>query len=240
MIKIGICDDNITLLQKYKNMIEAICKETKQDYELKTFTDGTEVLAEFQKDIGVVDILFLDILMKNVNGVEAARELRSNKSEAILIFLTSSEEYIFESMDVDAMAYLMKDQMTSSSIKTALFEAIDRVEKHRNESMRFLKNGGAYSLSYSDICFIKIYKGFCYIHHWDGIIFESAGLTALETLDSSFFKVHDQYIINLKYIGKIDKNSVTLSDESQNEIPLDKQYARELKIRFAQYMMEKM
>lgn len=240
MIKIGICDDNATLLRKYSLMIEEICKDKQIEISMSTYSDGREVINEYENNKDTLDILFLDVLMNELNGVETARTLRRLKSKVIIIFLTSSEEYIFETMDVKALAYVMKDQVNKESVDKLLMNAVARVDKQRSESIYFEKDNGAYSLAYGDICFIKVYKGFGYIHHWDGIIFESANLSLIEKLSSNFFKVHQQYIINLQYVGKIEKESVILSDESKNVIPLDKHYAKELKLRFAQYMMEKM
>lgn len=239
MITIGICDDNVTLLQKYSTMIEDICEKRKQKVNVHMFSDGTEVINKFHKGGENIDILFLDILMGELNGVETARRLRELKSKAIIIFLTSSEEFIFDSMDIHALAYLMKDQMTKDAMEVVLQNSLNKVEKQRNEMLHFDKDGDAYCLSYGDICFIKVHKGFCYIHHWDGIIFESANLSILEALGKSFFRVHEQYIVNLQYVGRIESDYMILSDKSKNEIPIDKANIKQFKLQFAAFMMDK-
>lgn len=241
MINIGICDDNITLLEKYRTLLEMISKEEQLEVSLHRFTDGNDVIAFFEQDAAALDVLFLDILMPGCNGIDTARKLRDAHSRVVLIFLTSSEEYIFDSMDLHALGYMMKDQLTKETMRKTLRSAVDKVMKRREDAFEFQKDGGSYQLSYQDICFIKNYKGYCYLHHWDGIIFENADTQLLNNLnEENFFKVHEQYIINLQYVGKIEKQQVVLSDHSRNVIPLDKRYAGELKIRFAKFMMEKL
>ncbi|MEG0368134.1 MAG: LytTR family DNA-binding domain-containing protein [Coprobacillus sp.] len=240
MIKIGICDDNQTLLKKYVSMIDEICKDGRLGaIEIHTFTNGESLLEVFSKDRESMDILFLDILMEPLDGVETARRLMELHSKAVVIFLTSSEEYVFESMDVKPLSYVMKNQATNEVLEKVLRDALYRV-KQNSQVIEFSKDGDIYSLTYSDICFIKVYKGFCYVHHWDGIIFESRDLSIVEKLKNNFFRVHEQYFVNLQYLGKIEKEEVVLSDKSSNVIPLNPKYSQKLKIQFAEYMMEKM
>lgn len=240
MIKIGICDDNETLLKRYQKMIQEICEKNKLEFTLTMFSDGADVAKAVEQNREALDILFLDILMEKMNGIEAARHIRLTKSKTRIIFLTSSEEYIFDSMDIKAFAYVMKEKISKEALEKILLNAYTDVMKQQKDVLVFEKEDGSFNLSYSDICFIKSYKGFCYLHHWDGIIFESVNQISLTNLDETFFKVHEQYIINLSFIKKIDKNNVTLNDESENVIPVEKSRIKELKLKFAQYMMEKM
>ncbi|MEG0164885.1 LytR/AlgR family response regulator transcription factor [Anaerorhabdus sp.] len=240
MIKIGVCDDNSTLLQKYQKMVDVVSKEC--DWEIKSyaFNDGEDVLKMLIEDGECLDILFLDILMRKMNGVETAKKIREINSKVIIIFLTSSEEYIFESIGLSAMAYLLKDQLTEDTFKQTLSKAIGIANESKNDVLQFKKSGRMYKLSYHDICFVKIYKGYCYIHHWDGIIYESADASiANELIENGFFQVHEQYVVSLQYIGRIEKDHIILSDQSKNEIPIDKELSKQLKLTFANFMIQK-
>lgn len=240
MIKIGICDDNTTLLNKYQKMVATCSKECNWDAESYTFQDGEEVLQRFKDNRESVDILFLDILMNKLNGVETAKKIREINEKVIIIFLTSSEEYIFESIGLNAMAYLLKDQLTEKTFKETLSKAIQLANDILLDVLKFDMSGCTYKLSYHDICFVKVYKGYCYIHHRDGIIFENSNMGIIEELkENGFYQVHEQYIVSLQYIGKIEKNLIILSDQSKNEIPVDKKFAKDLKFTFANYILQK-
>lgn len=244
MKKIAICDDNKILLKKYEGMIKDIILECSLEAEIQLYNSGialTEDMKDNKESKDNIDIIFLDILMDQLNGVETAKKIREMKSKAIIVFLTSSEEYIFETMGVKAMAYLMKDELTSVNLKNILLEAFKRIDDRESNVLTFEKDNGVYQISYQDVCFIKIYNGYYYIHHWDGVIFENNDPNVLEQLkDKGFYKVHSQYIVGLRYIDTIQKNQVILSDQSHNIIPLDKECVEGLKITFADFMLENM
>lgn len=239
MLRIGICDDNLNLRNKYQKMLYEALDKNKIEKELILFQDGSEVI-DYIKD-KPLDIIFLDILMVDVNGVETAQQLIKLRSRALIIFLTSSEEYIFDTMNLKPHAYLMKDQLTSDKFEEVLLSAIVEVEVKKNDIYELEKNDSTYQFAIQDICFIKTYKGFAYIHHWDGIILENNNLKILDIIrGKDFFQVDPQYIVNLRYIQKIEKKQVVLSDTSHNVIPLDPGYTKDLKLAFTDYMMKQL
>lgn len=241
MKKIAICDDNKILLKKYEGMMNNIIHKCSLEAEIQLYSSGIELTEDIKNNKTSIDIIFLDILMDQLNGIETAKMIRNMKSKAIIIFLTSSEEYIFETMGIKAMAYLMKDELTPVNLENILLEAVKRIDDRESNMLTFEKDDGVYQISYQDVCFIKIYNGYYYIHHWDGVIFENNDPNVLEKLkDKGFYKVHAQYIVGLRYIDTIQKNQVILSDQSHNIIPLDKNCIEGLKITFADFMLENM
>lgn len=240
MIKIGVCDDNATLLNKYQKMVSVVAEDCNWEIESYVFNDGEDILKMFMKDRECLDILFLDILMKRLNGVETAKKIREINGKVIIIFLTSSEEYIFDSIGLNVMAYMLKDQVTKKMFKETFTKAFELATETKKDVLELDKSGYTYKLSYHDICFVKVYKGYCYIHHRDGIIYESRDMALIDELkQNGFYQVHEQYIISLQYIARIEKNLIILSDQSKNEIPIDKGLAKNLKITFANYMIQK-
>lgn len=241
MITIGICDDNLKLQKKYQSMVSEAAQKHGIEIEVILFQDGSEVIEHMKLHENPFDILFLDILMNDVNGLETAEELRKLRSRALIIFLTSSEEYIFDTMNIKAHAYLMKDQLTNEKLEEVLLSAIQGVEEREKDIYRLEKNDNTYQFAIQDICFIKTYKGFCYIHHWDGIILENDNQKILDIIKGKdFFQVDAQYFVNLRYLQKIEKKQVVLSDTSHNIVPLDPSYAKNLKLAFTSYMMNQM
>lgn len=241
MRKIAICDDNEILIKKYKTMLKKIISDRQLEIDIECFYSGISLLETVKEDRDGFDIIFLDILMEQLNGVETARRIRDMKSRAIIIFLTSSEEYIFDTMGIKAMAYLMKDELTNQNLEKIFLEAIKKTDERKDNVLCFEKDNGTYQISYQDVCFIKVYNGYYYIHHWDGVIFENNDSEILKKLENKgFYQVHPQYIIGLRYIDTIEKNQVILSDQSHNVIPIDKSLAEGLKIAFADFMLNDM
>lgn len=97
---IAICDDEKIICSQ----VEKLVKNQEPNCDIKLFDSGEELL----KEQGKFDIIFLDIQMDGINGIETARILRNKKEETILIFITGIKEYVFEAFDVSAFHYLLK------------------------------------------------------------------------------------------------------------------------------------
>ena len=96
----AICDDEKILCDQLEKWI----KKQAPDCDLALFTSGEALLRE-KKDF---DIIFLDIRMEGIDGIETAKRLRSRRAETILIFITGIKEHVFDAFDVSAFHYLLK------------------------------------------------------------------------------------------------------------------------------------
>ena len=104
MIHIAICDDEKHMSGHIKTMVSDFFRKKNREISCRTFSGGEELL----KYDGQIDILFLDIQMKDMDGMETARRLRENKFRGFLIFITVLKEMVFQSFEVQAYDYLVK------------------------------------------------------------------------------------------------------------------------------------
>ena len=104
MIHIAICDDEKHMSRHIKTMVSDFFRKKNREISCRTFSGGEELL----KYDGQIDILFLDIQMKDMDGMETARRLRENKFRGFLIFITVLKEMVFQSFEVQAYDYLVK------------------------------------------------------------------------------------------------------------------------------------
>ena len=104
MIHIAVCDDE-------KSMSDSICAMASDFFRRKNMETVTvrfscgEQLLNYEAPI---DILFLDIQMRGIDGMETARELRRRRFQGFLIFITVLKEMVFSSFEVQAYDYLVK------------------------------------------------------------------------------------------------------------------------------------
>ena len=109
-MKIAICDDE----KPIRDYIEKCVREVNSEAEVEQYEDAsTMVSAKFD-----ADILFLDIQMPGMDGMKAARILRTMGNKTIIVFVTAVEEYVFQAFDVGAVQYIVKPFDRSKLIDT--------------------------------------------------------------------------------------------------------------------------
>ena len=104
MITIAICDDEKRTADQVKKLASGFFREKNMEANIVCFSGGEELL-KYNKNI---DILFLDIQMRGMDGMETARKLRGRNFKGFLIFITILKEMVFQSFEVQAYDYLVK------------------------------------------------------------------------------------------------------------------------------------
>ena len=105
-MNIAICDDDKKLLKDFRHLIEIHMDLTGINYHITEFTSGEELLEyKNKKDI---HLLFLDIKMGSVDGMETARQLRKSGKKMLIIFVTAYPDFVFQGYEVQAFHYILK------------------------------------------------------------------------------------------------------------------------------------
>ena len=125
MLRIAICDDSPAFLQHAEQLVRRWSEQSRIPIHIAAFENGDELIAGNAS--ARMDIIFLDILMPMLNGMDTARELRQTDRAVKIIFLTSSPEFALESYDVRAQGYLLKP-VTYEKLKEILDECASTFE----------------------------------------------------------------------------------------------------------------
>ena len=104
-LNIALCDDDVKIISQVEDYITKICQNRAVSAEFYRYTDGAALLDNYPKEL---DILFLDIELPFVNGVDAAKEIRKRDSHVIVVFMSSFEKYAIRGYEVGAWRYLLK------------------------------------------------------------------------------------------------------------------------------------
>lgn len=110
-MKLAICDDEEYYIHKVKcKLTESLRHHGIDDYQIETFLSGKE-LCSLESGLSEYTVIFLDINMDELNGIEAAKIIRRYNKETLLIFITAFLDYAPEGYKVGAMRYILKDML---------------------------------------------------------------------------------------------------------------------------------
>lgn len=232
MLQLAICDDEKIYRNDLQKIISTELDLSGIEYHINEYASGEELLSGIkERDL---QIIFLDIEMKELDGVHTAKKLREQKSPAVIIFVTSYPDFVFQGYEVRALNYIMKPyepEKIRSVLRTALEELKLTSEKYyiveqRNGSIRVPLSSIKYFSS--DRRMIHLVTEHGSYDFYDRLNDLEAGLT------DSFVRIHNRYLIHLKYLNRIDGNTAIVDGEA---LPVSRSCKAELSIAFAKYML---
>ena len=231
MIHIAICDDEKRMSDHIRAMASDFFRKKNREIQLRTFLSGEELL----NYDGQIDILFLDIQMNGMDGLETARKLRAGKFRGFLIFITVLKEMVFQSFEVQAYDYLVKPVDEKQFRKT--MERLYASMQNTSEDSLLVQQGYERRIVPKDeIVFCEVIDRKIYLNLASGEVVDYyERIENLETkLGSHFFRCHRSYLINLKHL-KGYKNGTAYMD-NHKEIPVSRLRSREFSGVVLQYM----
>ena len=227
-MQIAICDDEKSIVQ----ILEEKVRKLMPDAVIEKYLSGDKLISSGCKP----DILFLDIQMPGMNGMETARFMRRNNEDMILIFVTAIEEYVFQAFDVGAFHYLVKpfsDEKFEEVVKSAVRTVEKYYEKKSDEKYMMIQSAGSHiKVFLRDIVYAEVYNRKVIIHTRKKDIEYYGKLQELkDKAGQDFFRTHRAYLVHFKYVEKYDANLVTMENGTaliakQNYPEFVKQYLK--------------
>mgnify|MGYP002510078180 FL=1 len=231
MIHIAICDDEKHMSDHIRSMVLNFFRKKNREISLRMFSGGEELLSYN----GQIDILFLDIQMKDMDGMETARKLRADKFRGFLVFITVLKEMVFQSFEVQAYDYLVKP-VDGKQFEKTMERLYASMQNASEDSLLVQKGYEGRIIREDEIVFCEIIDRKIYLNLASGEVVDYyERIENLETkLNNRFYRCHRSYLINLKHL-KGYKNGTACMDNGK-EIPVSRLRSREFSGVVLQYM----
>ena len=235
MIKVAICDDEEIFLNDYAKVINNIKKLYSYNIEIFKFNSGEELLNFISINEIKFNIIFLDIIMDKIDGIETAKKIRQIDTMTEIIFLTSSKDYALEGYEVKAYNYIVK---SSDSIEEKIYESIRDLYSKVNDFIVINNKSGIERIETKKIVYIESNKRKIIFNTIENEyeMYEKLDNIYEELKHRGFIKVHRSYIVNREFIKKIEaKDIITTTGEI---IPISRSKLDEVKLSFMEYLEE--
>ena len=234
MINIGICDDEASMRRLLRAPLEQKLQLLGADYRIFEYDCGETLLTRPETEW--LDILFLDIEMKLLSGMETARNLRKRDSHTLLIFVTAYPDFVFQGYEVHAFHYILKPYENQKIMKV-LEQAVKELGQNREHYFTLEQKSGTTKIPAKKILAFSSDRRKIIISLEDGNKLEFYGkLDAVETdLPDYFIRCHNRHLVNLNYVTALEKDGCTLKSQS---FPVSRAYRQSVEIAFARLLLQ--
>lgn len=233
MIRIGICDDDINFLEKFKNMIEKFFAKLtfiKDEIEYICYDDAQKVFEKFFED--KIDVYFLDIEYGEDLGMDVAKRLNKMCVDVGIVYVTNYENYVSRAFVCRPLGFLRKNHI-EEDMKFAMASVIDYLENINREFV-FYNNKNRLLVKLCNIQYVHIYDHIMELVLLNKRIQLRDKLSRVENslCEQGFVKINRSCLVNLKYIEDIidvkiilySKENLYISEDKKGDVFVKWQY----------------
>lgn len=233
MYQVALCEDEKFFAETLKQTCLNIFDKYGIEHHISEFNSSTDFLAAFIQQDRHYDLIFLDIIMPEVNGMELARQIRKQGSEATIIFITSSRDYALQGYDVNALHYLMKP--VANDVLERLIIS-DYRDKFQNNFLVFKSGVHNLRVPLKDIICLETAGRRVAINLMDGVVyFPGKLLELLENLpQEDFVRCHQAFAINLRNTKELTPQTAIATNGK--ETPVSRTFKKDVQKAFLKKM----
>ncbi|MEY8264776.1 LytTR family DNA-binding domain-containing protein [Lachnospiraceae bacterium 64-25] len=238
MLRIGICDDQLNARDVLRFELEKILRDESEQI-VYEFSTGASAVRWLEKHPGEIDLLFLDVEMDGISGMDAAAQIRNFDKEICLVFVTGYTDYVFDGYKVNALDYVIKPASAKK-----LFDVLKRVREQLSDkydkTFSFKNPEGTYRLPLSNIAYFYSDKRKVNIvctSRERSLSYSFYGkLDEVEAkLSHAFVRIHQRYLVNPAHVERIGSENITIAGAC---LPMSRALKESAAVKLAKAMLE--
>lgn len=220
MVSIAVVEDDLEYQKQLLQYIEQYKKEHKVQCKVTVFSNGLNFLEDYK---GGGDLIFMDIAMPHMNGLEAAAALRKRDAEVCLIFITSLAQYALKGYEVNAFDFLVKP--LSYELFCIKFEkALAHLD--RNEAYYIKVPNGGKKVSPGQIAYVESNKHYLEFHVHGDVYRMRGSMKEIQDyfLAGHFGLINSSILVNLSMVDEWKGNEIKVEGQT---FTISKKYKKE-------------
>ena len=235
-MRIAICEDNADDAAEIRSYLEQHFERNGFVGDIDVFDSGEALLASFSP--GAYDIVFMDIYLDGISGVEAARAIRRADPDCTLVFITIDSAHMPAGFALRAASYVVKP-VTSQQMETALLQC--RRVFLKNARYIEVKTGGqSLKIPLVKILYVEMRDKAASVCTSDGIIRTYASMEEIERLlgGSPFLRCHRSYLVNMNHVADVLESDFLMRGGAK--VTIRKNGMKEVRRKVSDYFSERL
>lgn len=222
MLRVAVCDDNKNFAGGLETLVMREAETIGIQVETEVFFDGEPLRGELERGTRY-DLMFLDIEMEQMNGIEVARSIRQMDKTVLLIYISGYEQYLKELFEVEPFRFLSKP-VNIAQFRRYFRDAVRRIGEE-NAYYQFSFSKRLRKVAFRDIVYFESRNQVIHIFLSDGSEEQFYGKLndverEIEEDRQCFLRIHQSFLVNYSYITRMDFSSVTLAVNGKSELKL--------------------
>jgi len=233
-MKIAIVEDRPEDQERLSALLAEDARGRGWTYTAETYPSGEAFLAA----AGKFDIVFLDVMMDGIDGLETARRFRARDRDALVVFVTVEADFAIEGYEVDAAAFLVKP-MKAELFHRALDRLDQKLAERERERVQMVALAPGTKLPVSAVLYATIADHYLKVYVSGGVVSPNLSMEELRARlpdDGRFVACSRGVLVNLSHVSKVEAKAVTMDDGTR--LPVSRRRRQTLVDRMADWKFE--
>lgn len=237
MLRIAICEDNKKFASNLQNIINKKISKNEIDFHIDVFNSGEKLIYKIFKENKNYDVIFFDIELTGISGIDASKQIRKNNKDILFIFITQLDNEVYEVLDLNIFHFIRKSHFEEEidKVLNLLIKNMDKfVERYSFSTINDEKH-----MKLSEILSFEIINRHVFIQTRNEK-FETTYRVMkdlpVDLKDKAFFRINRGQYVNLNHINDFTENKITLSNEES--LYVARRRIHDFKDEFLEFMIE--
>ncbi|RGY99249.1 LytTR family DNA-binding domain-containing protein [Clostridium sp. AM58-1XD] len=236
-MRVAICDDEKRDGERIGELLTAKMKKRGEVLRITYFDGGEDLIEQYESEYPGYDLIFMDIFLKRLNGMDTVRRIRQYDRKVTVIFLTFSADYAMEGYEVNAFCYLLKP-INPEKVEGVINRFMEERHPRVQQSLLMVNGSSGRRIAYDDIMYIESQRMKLRIVCSGGVVHiirKKLAEIQAELPEKRFLRCNQSFIVNMDYVTCAD---VDFTMDNGDRVPIKVRERKKIRETYFAYTLK--